>query len=68
MNKYFPSSSDDDKYNFSFLFFALIHGLYPLTHLTSNQIEAMKTASPNYTVPRFEEKFYQGLLLLTTNL
>lgn len=65
--KYFPSVSDDDNDNFRFLFFALIQGVYSLTHLTITQYEAMQTISPDYIVPDFNEKFYQGLLLLTSN-
>jgi len=68
IKKYFPSASDEANDNFRFLFFAMIHGLYPLTHLTFNQLEAMHSAFPDYTVPDFKDKCYQGLLLLTANL
>ncbi len=65
--KYFPSVSDRDNDNFRFLFFALIQGTYSLTHLTISQCEAMQTIFPGYIVPEFNEKFYEGLLLLTAN-
>ncbi|EKQ57122.1 MULTISPECIES: TetR family transcriptional regulator [unclassified Clostridium] len=68
IKKFFPSASNEANDNFRFLFFSLIHGLYPMTHLTFNQLEAMKTAYPEYTVPNFKEKCYQALLLLTANL
>lgn len=62
------SFSDKANDNFIFLFFSLIHRLYPLTHLTPNQLKAMKTASPDYTVPSFREKCYDALLILTADL
>lgn len=68
ITKYFPAASSEANDNFRFLFLALIHGLYPLTHLTFNQTEAMKKAFPEYTVPIFKEKCYQALLLLTADL
>jgi AcrR family transcriptional regulator len=66
--KYFKGSSEEDIDNFSFLFISMIHGLYPLTHLTSNQMAAMNAIHVQYSVPDFKEKCYKGLLLLTSKL
>lgn len=68
VNKFFPNASNEKKADFSFLFFSFISGVYPMTHPTSLQIEAMLSASPNYTVPNFKDMCYKGILLLVSDL
>lgn len=68
LDKFFPDASDEKKSDFQFLFFALLNGLYPMTHLTEKQTKAMKKAAPDYTAPQFVEMFYKGILLLASDL
>jgi len=49
-------------------FFAYIHGLYPFTHHSKKQIEAMELAGIPQSSVRFEEQCYDGLMLLASNL
>lgn len=68
LDKFFLDASDENKSYFQFLFFSLLNGLYPMTHLTEKQTKAMKKAVPDYTAPKFEEMFYKGILLLASDL
>ena len=64
----FPSSSVEDQNRFRVLYFSLISGLYPLTHLTENQTAALKHSAPQYDAPDFFEMLYLGTLTLTKAL
>lgn len=68
IDKFFPNAPAEKKADFSFLFFSFIGGVYTMTHPTTLQTEAMKSASPNYTVPIFREMCYKGILLLVSEL
>lgn len=68
LHKCFPDSTVEKKQNYFYLFFALIDGLYPLSHLTEKQVTAMKTAMPEYAAPEFYGTLYRGLLTLTAEL
>jgi hypothetical protein len=40
------------------------NGLFPLTHLSKKQIEAMKIAGKEYVPVDFKETLYKAILLL----
>lgn len=64
----FPDSPQEKQDQFRVLYFSLISGLYPLTHLTDNQKAAMKYSAPAYDAPDFFDILYIGTLPLTQNL
>lgn len=68
IDKFFPNASEEKKADFQFLFFSSINGIYTMTNPTINQIQALKTASPDYTVPSFKEMCYKGILVLISDL
>lgn len=68
IHKFFPETPNEKNNTFIFLFFSLVHGLYPLTHPNENQKEAMLNAYGDYTVPDFHKYCYRGILLLINDL
>ncbi|WAG66612.1 TetR/AcrR family transcriptional regulator [Clostridium estertheticum] len=68
VDKLFPNASEEKKTDFIFLFFSSINGIYPMTYPTVNQVEAMKSVSPDYTVPSFKDMCYKVILLLISDL
>lgn len=68
VDKFFPNASDEKKADFVFLFFSSINGIYPMTYPTFNQVQAMKSVSPDYVVPSFKDMCYKGILLLLSDL
>jgi AcrR family transcriptional regulator len=68
LDKYFPNSKAEEKRKFLFNFQAAVHGVFPLTHLSKKQIEAMKKINPEYKAPDFSQKCFDILSLLIANL
>ncbi|BCN31075.1 TetR family transcriptional regulator [Anaeromicropila herbilytica] len=68
VDKYFQSSTDTSRAEFVSAFFAYILGLYPMSHLTDKQRDAIKLSGINYVAPDFRTMCYRGILLLLTNL
>lgn len=64
----FPKASKEKQDRFRILFFSLMSGLYPLTHLTENQAAALKSSAPDYDAPDFFKTLYAGVLTLTEDL
>ncbi|MBR1708350.1 MAG: TetR/AcrR family transcriptional regulator [Clostridia bacterium] len=60
----FPNASTEKQGQFRVLFFSLVSGLYPLTHLTPEQTTALKASSPEYDAPDFYDMLYLGLIQL----
>lgn len=60
---FFPDTTEDTVYSFIHMFFAYIHGLYPMAHPTPKQSEAMRMAG--YTGQlSFRDFSYKGVFLL----
>ncbi len=64
----FPEASVEKQNRFRVLYFSLISGLYPLTHLSENQTAALKSSAPAYDAPNFFDMLYIGTLTLTQAL
>jgi hypothetical protein len=64
LEKYFPGMVPEKKQFFKTMFMTCIHGLFPLTHLSKKQIEAMKIAGKEYVPIDFKETLYKAILLL----
>lgn len=63
-DKFFPNTDEQIKNEFSFCLQSFINGIYPLLHLTYNQIQSLKVANPSYKVPDEYKTVYNGILLL----
>ena len=68
LDKYFSNAKNEDKKQFYFHFQAVVHGMYPLTHLSKKQEQAAKKANPEYNVSDFRQACFNILLLLIANL
>ncbi len=66
--QYFPNASDEAKNIFGTTFFPYVLGLYPTTHLTQKQCDAIKLAEINYEAPNFKDICYRGVLLLMSDM
>jgi hypothetical protein len=64
LDKYFPDANEEQKRLFYFHFQAVVHGVYPLTHLSQKQMQASKKANPKFKRPDFRQACYNALLLL----
>jgi AcrR family transcriptional regulator len=64
LEKYFPGTAPEKRQFFKTMFLTCIHGLFPLTHLSEKQIEAMKIAGKEYVPVDFKETLYKAILLL----
>ena len=64
VKKFFPNITQTQENEFVILMTALINGLYPITHLTDKQREALKKVTPNYMPPKFYDIFKKGLYAL----
>lgn len=64
---FFPDADSQDVFSFINMFFAYIHGLYPLANPTKKQANAMKLAGYSGK-PVFRDYCYKGILLLTGSL
>ena len=67
LKKFFPHITEEQIKYFAVLFFSLMNGLYPMTHLSNKQAEAMTKAIPEYTPPDFYEISKIGILALLNN-
>ena len=76
LGKFFPNVSYEKKEMFYIQLKAVVYGVYPLTHLTDKQIQAMKNVNPDYIyspsriLSRIMKKmlvFYKKLNLLICN-
>jgi AcrR family transcriptional regulator len=68
LDKYFSNATVENKAIFVSAFFAYIIGLYPLSHLSQKQLEAMQRAGIDFTAPDFQHMCYRGILLLLSEL
>lgn len=68
IHHYFPYSDIKAQKSFYTCSTALIMGLYPLTHPTKKQKDAMKAANYTGVEDTFEELCYNGLLTLANTL
>ncbi len=64
VKKFFPNVSDEQKHEFIFFIFAMVNGIYPMTHLTEKQHKALAKAIPDYKTPDFYKIFKKGMLAL----
>ena len=64
VRKFFPNATKEQEDEFVVLATAMINGLYPITHLTDKQYEALRKANPTYTPPDFYTIFKEGLYAL----
>ena len=67
LKKFFPHLTEEQIKKFGVLFFSLMNGLYPMTHLSDKQAEAMTKGIPNYTSPDFHEMCKIGIRALMSN-
>jgi AcrR family transcriptional regulator len=67
LEKYFPGTAPEKQQFFRTMFLTYIHGLFPLTHLSKKQIEAMKIAGKEYVPVDFKKTLYKAILLLLTD-
>jgi AcrR family transcriptional regulator len=68
LDKFFPETKDEQKRRFYFNFQAVVHGVYPLTHLSKKQIQAAKKNNPKFKLPDFRQVCLNALLLLIADL
>jgi AcrR family transcriptional regulator len=68
LGKFFPDASDEGKEMFYIQFKAVVYGVYPLTHLTEKQIQAMKNVNPHYKVPDFRQLCFNALMMFMAEL
>ena len=68
LDKFFPNANGDKKMMFYTYFQAVVYGVYPLTHLSDKQIQAMKKANPEYNVPDFRQLCFDALMLLMADI
>ena len=66
--KFFPNANDEKKERFYIYFKAVVYGVYPLTHLSANQIKAMKKANAKYKVPDYRKICFSALMLLMADM
>ena len=66
--KFFPNTNDEIKQMFYIHFKAVVYGVYPLTHLSDDQLKAMKKVSPKYKVPDFRQTCFKALMLLMADI
>ena len=68
LDKFFPNANDERKEMFYLHFKAVVYGVYPLTHLSDNQIKAMKKVNPKYKLPDFRQICFKALMLLMADI
>ncbi|PAB60161.1 TetR/AcrR family transcriptional regulator [Anaeromicrobium sediminis] len=68
IQKFFPTSSDEAIQTFISTTSSYILGLYPSTHISEKQKEAIKQSGFEYEIMDFEEMCYKGFLLLSSVL
>lgn len=68
LDKYFPAAAAEKKAICASAFYAYVFGLYPETHPSQKQLEAIELAGIDYLVPSFQHMCYHGILLLLSDL
>lgn len=68
INKFFPATPPRIKRTFRSEFFIYIFGIYPFTHLSKKQKNAMKKAHVIFNMLSFEKLCYHGIWLLAADL
>jgi len=68
IEKFFPQASPEEIQTFIATSSAFVLGLYPSTHATDKQKEAMRLSGYDYEMGEFEDLCYRGLLLLSSDL
>ncbi len=68
LDKYFPDAAPENKATFISTFSVYILGLYPISHLSQKQLEAIQLAGVSYAGPDLEYLCYHGILLLLSDL
>ena len=68
LDKYFPNANEEQKMMFTFHFKAVVHGIYPLTHLSKKQEQAAKKIDPKYEVQDFRQACFNALMILIMNI
>jgi len=67
LTTFFPDASDEDKLIFINSYNGLMMGLYPMTHLTEKQLEAMSLAGVEHISPDFKTLATKSVHLLLSN-
>lgn len=68
VKKYFPDSNDEDILTFIATTSNYIQGLYPATHLTQKQEEAIKLSGFDGFVEHFRESCIRGFIIIASVL
>ncbi len=68
LDKFFPQASREEKNHFMTSAISLVLGLYPYTHLSDKQIEAIKKSGVPHITPDFETTLALSLKLLLSDL
>jgi AcrR family transcriptional regulator len=68
VDKYFPMATAENKAVFVSAFYAYILGLYPMSHPSQKQLEAIQRAGVDYVALDFQNMCYYGILLLLSDL
>lgn len=68
LSQYFPNASPENKMVFGTAFFSYILGLYPMTHSSQKQLDAINLAEIDYVAADFKDMCYRGILLLMSDL
>lgn len=68
IQKFFPTSDEESIQTFVYTSSSYILGLYPSTHLSEKQKQAIEHSGFEYEVIDFEEMCYKGFLLLASAL
>ena len=64
LDKFFKSMKEKEKEKFIFSFFPLMYGIYPYTHATDKQKEAMKNAGVPFKFFSIYEMVYESIIKL----
>lgn len=68
IHKYFPDSDEEAIQTFIFSSSSYILGLYPTTHISEKQKQAIMLSGYDYKALDFEDMCYKGFLLLSSEL
>ena len=64
LDKFFKTMDEEEKYEFIFLFFPFMYGIYPYTEVTNKQKEAMEKGGVPFKYLSIYEITYKGILRL----
>lgn len=68
VTKFFPEAKEQDKGIFVSALMSFLLGLYPMSHMTEKQNEAIRMAGIMYEAPDFYGTCYEGIRLLAARL